>query len=61
MPIIEIKLIEGRTVEQKRKIVKAVTDAICESTGVTPDRVRIHLCEMKKENFAKGGVLTSDN
>ena len=35
MPVINVKLVEGRTVEQKRAMVKAVTRAVASSTGRT--------------------------
>ena len=60
MPILTIKLMEGRTQEQKRKLVDSVTRAVSDSVGVPIDRVRIHLLEMEKENYAIGGRLIAD-
>jgi len=60
MPIVQIELIEGRTVEQKRTLVRKVTDAVCESVNCPPEAVSIILREMKKEHFAKAGRLYSD-
>ncbi|HHW18519.1 MAG TPA: 4-oxalocrotonate tautomerase [Firmicutes bacterium] len=60
MPIVQIELIEGRTVEQKRALVKEVTDAIVRTLGVQPEAVRIILRDMKKENFAVAGTLRLD-
>ena len=61
MPIIDVKLLEGKTVDQKRKLVAAVTDAVVGSLGVKPDSVRITLSEMARENYAVAGVLASDS
>jgi len=60
MPIVQIELLEGRTVEQKRAMVKEVTDAICRTLNATPDAVRIIIRDMKFENYAVAGVLRSD-
>ncbi|HHY16525.1 MAG TPA: 4-oxalocrotonate tautomerase [Firmicutes bacterium] len=60
MPIVQIELIEGRTIDQKKTMAKEVTDAIVRSLGVTPDAVRIIMRDMKKEDFAVGGKLRSD-
>ena len=60
MPIVQIELLEGRTVEQKRAMVKEVTDAICRTLNATPDAVRIIIRDMKSENYAVAGVLRSD-
>lgn len=60
MPIVQIEILEGRTVEQKRAMVKEVTDAICRTLSTKPDAVRIIIRDMKFENFAAAGVLRSD-
>lgn len=60
MPIVHIDLIEGRSDEQLKKMVKEVTDAI-ERTAVAPrDDIRIVINEMKKNNYSVGGTLKSD-
>lgn len=60
MPIVQIHLIEGRTVEQKRTLVKKVTDAVCESVSVPPEAVKIILSDMARHDYAIGGVLKLD-
>lgn len=60
MPLVTIKMIEGRTLEQKRALVEKVTDAVVEALDITPDRVSITLQHMAKDDFAKGGKLTID-
>ncbi len=60
MPIVQIEILEGRTVEQKRAMVKEVTDAICKTLNAKPDAVRIIIRDMKFENYATAGVLRSD-
>jgi 4-oxalocrotonate tautomerase len=60
MPLIEVKMFKGRTIEQKRKLVASMTDAVVSSIGCKPDAVRITLHEMAKEDYAIGGVLTSE-
>ncbi|MDO4435342.1 MAG: 2-hydroxymuconate tautomerase [Cardiobacteriaceae bacterium] len=60
MPVVNIKLVEGRTVEQKRELVKQVTAAIVNSIGVPESSVWISIDDMKAENFAQAGVLRCD-
>ena len=60
MPVINVKLVEGRTVEQKRAMVKAVTRAVSESRGVAESAIWISIEDMKPENFAQGGELRLD-
>ena len=60
MPIVQIEMFEGRTLEQKRALVEKVTEAICETVNTSKDNVSIIIREMSKENYSKGGVLFSD-
>lgn len=55
MPICQIHLLEGRSVEQKRALIAKVTEAISESLGAKPESVRVILTEMPKEHFGIGG------
>ncbi len=60
MPIVQIELLEGRTVEQKRTLVEKVTQAIIDSLGASPESISIILRDMPKENYAKAGQLAID-
>ena len=60
MPIVTIKLIEGRSVDEKRKMAKKITEAIVEVTKIPQDAVEIIFHDMKKENYSKAGVLAID-
>ncbi|MEX3638530.1 4-oxalocrotonate tautomerase [Paraburkholderia sp. BR14320] len=60
MPTFHIELFEGRTLEQKRQFVEAITKATCESLGVEPNSVDIILTDVKRENWATGGRLWSE-
>lgn len=60
MPIVEIHLLKGRTLEQKRLLTASVTKAITESLGAPAETVRIILSEMEKEDYAIAGTLMTD-
>ena len=60
MPLVTIKIFEGRTIEQKRGLVKDVTEAIVQNIGCQPATVHISIVDLKKENLAQGGKLFSD-
>lgn len=55
MPIIQMNLVEGRSVAQKRAAVAAITEAVVRSLGVQPEQVRIMINEMPSEHFAIAG------
>ena len=60
MPIVQIDLLEGRTVEQKRAMVAKVTEAIQETANCPADAVTIIIREMPPIHLGKGGKLRSD-
>lgn len=60
MPEIYVHAIEGRSLEQKRALVKEITDAVVRNFNVTPDLVMVQIIESPKNLKAKGGVLFSD-
>ncbi len=60
MPIVQIEMFEGRTLEQKRNMVKEVTSALVKTVDCPPEAVRIIIREMKKENYAVTGLLSCD-
>lgn len=60
MPIVQIHMFEGRTAEQKRALVRKVTDAVAETISVPPDVVHIVISEMGRGDYAEGGVLYSE-
>ena len=61
MPLVTIKIFEGRTVEQKRGMAKDVTDAIVKNVGCPPSAVNIEIVDLKQENLAVDGKLFIDN
>ena len=60
MPIVQIDLLEGRTVEQKRAMVAKVTQAIQETANCPADAITIIIREMPPAHLGKGGKLRSD-
>ncbi|CAO3420271.1 4-oxalocrotonate tautomerase [Azospirillum doebereinerae] len=60
MPTLNIQLFEGRTPEQKRAYAKALTEATVSVLGCSPSAVEIIFQDVKKSDWASGGVLWSD-
>jgi 4-oxalocrotonate tautomerase len=61
MPIIRIDMIEGRTQEQKRRIVKAITETMMNVAGTNPEDVHIIIVDHPRENLAAAGQLLIDD
>ncbi len=60
MPYVTIVLKEGRSLDQKREMVKAVTDAIVRTTNAKPEAVHIIVHDVPVQNLAHGGQLLAD-
>jgi 4-oxalocrotonate tautomerase len=59
MPTLHVELIEGRTVEQKTALAKALT-AACETVlGSNPASVDVLFHDIPAHNWATGGELWS--
>jgi 4-oxalocrotonate tautomerase len=50
----------GRSIEQKRKLCKAITDAMIEHADAKPDGLHVIIEEIPLENWARAGVLGVD-
>jgi 4-oxalocrotonate tautomerase len=60
MPLIQVTMIEGRTPEQKRNMLAAITAAVQETTGASLDSIRIWIVDVAANEFMSAGVLTSE-
>jgi 4-oxalocrotonate tautomerase len=53
-------MLKGRTIEQKRRLVERVTDAMAEEAKTPKDGVVVTIVEIEREDYARGGVLMAD-
>jgi 4-oxalocrotonate tautomerase len=60
MPVVTIQMYEGRTVEQKRELAKAMTKAMVDIAKTTPDQVHVIFQDIPRTNWAQDGKLASD-
>ena len=56
MPEIMVFCAEGRTPEQKKKLMKGLTDAMVDSFGVPAEVVTVQIVEAPRTDKAKGGI-----
>jgi 4-oxalocrotonate tautomerase len=61
MPILRLEMHPGRTLEQKRHFVDAVTRVTCETLVCPPESVDIIITEVAREQWANGGKLRADH
>lgn len=60
MPTIRVELFAGRTLDQKRALAQALTEATVRTLGGSPDAVDVIFTDVQKQDWATGGQLWSD-
>jgi phenylpyruvate tautomerase PptA (4-oxalocrotonate tautomerase family) len=59
--LIQVSILEGHCIEEKRKFAADVTRLACEDfKSVTPEQVIVKFTDMPHENFSVAGVLIAD-
>ncbi len=60
MPFIEVTLVEGRTPNQLRALISALTTAACEAVDAPPASVRVVLREVPATHWSAGDVTIAE-
>jgi len=60
MPVIIVEMWEGRSADQKRRLVKAFTDAMVGIAGSKSDHLHVIFHDVPKESWGRAGVLAPD-
>lgn len=60
MPVVQVQMWPGRTLEQKRRLCQAITDAMIEHAGAKPDGLHVIIQEIPLDCWARAGVLGID-
>jgi 4-oxalocrotonate tautomerase len=61
MPLIHVTMLEGRTAEQKRALLEAITRATQDTLGVPLDLIRVWVTDVPSDQFMTAGVMKSDS
>ncbi len=60
MPIVQVHLLQGRTAEEKKALLDAVTRAIQDSIGARLESIRVFIQEIPPTDYMAAGELASD-
>jgi 4-oxalocrotonate tautomerase len=60
MPFVVVHMWEGRSVEEKRALCRAITQAMVEHARADPSALHVVIQEYPRENWARAGVLGVD-
>lgn len=60
MPLIQVTIADGRTDEQKKALLTAVTAAVHETIDAPIDSIRVWITEMPGTHYMAAGELLAD-
>lgn len=60
MPVVTVEMWPGRTTEQKRRLVAAITDAMVEHCGCKPEHLHVIIYDVPKDSWGLAGRLGID-
>ena len=60
MAHVQITMLAGRTMEQKRRAVKRLTEVLREELNFKPEKLTIAFVEVPRDSYARNGLLLSD-
>jgi 4-oxalocrotonate tautomerase len=60
MPLINVHMAEGRSLEQKKALMSAITDAVVDSIGASRESVRVWIDEFPADHYMAAGELLSE-
>lgn len=60
MPVVMVYMLPGRTDEQKRQLVKAMTDAMVNIAKAPAQNTAVLIHEVPQNDWSLGGALVSD-
>jgi 4-oxalocrotonate tautomerase len=60
MPLVQVTMLKGRTIEQKRKVAERITQTMVEDAKAAKEAVIVTFIEIAREDYANAGVLLAD-
>ncbi|WP_282609200.1 2-hydroxymuconate tautomerase [Pelagibius sp. Alg239-R121] len=60
MPIIRVEMFKGRTQDQKRELVRELTEGFVRACGGNPESLHVVITDVEKEDWGTGGQLCVD-
>lgn len=60
MPHVQITWVEGRSVEQKKKVAQRITQALEEDGRAKRENIHVAFVDVPAANYAEAGVLVAE-
>lgn len=59
MPLVNVTMLQGRSAEQKRRLIAELTTVMVDIAGARREQVEVVLREVTADNWGRGGVPLS--
>ena len=60
VPNVTIEWLQGRSLDQKRKVIAGITDLLVDAADARREAVQVTFIDMSKEDWGRGGLLGID-
>ena len=60
MPFISVKMLSGRTDDQKKRLARAITDAMVDICSAPPEGTMVVIEEFDRDHWAIAGTMVSE-
>jgi 4-oxalocrotonate tautomerase len=60
MPYVQIAWLEGRSIDQKRRIAQRIASVLVEDGKAKPEHIQITFLDLPTTNYALSGTLVAD-
>lgn len=61
MPVVTVQMWKGRSVAQKRRLVKAITEAMVRHADCKPDHLHVIIQDVPRDSWGRAGRLGIDS
>ena len=61
MPVVTVQMWTGRSTEQTRKLVAAITEAMVVHAACKPDHLHVIIQDVPKDSWGRAGRLGTEN
>jgi len=60
MPVVQLTLREGRSLEQIQRMIEGISNVVCTEIGVKPEDVTVLVTELPATHIGKAGTVLSN-
>ena len=55
MPVVEVKMLKGRTPQQKKEVIEGITEVMRSKAGAKPEHTIVIISDVEKTDYGEAG------